>query len=82
MEREYNWKAISWAAVPVSVVLLILYYYNFAVGIFNLYSIIGIIIAIAITYYLDKKKHNIFTSPFIVLIVILVFQGLRNLNFL
>ena len=82
MEREYNWKAISWGAVPVSAVLLILYYYNIAVRIFNLYSIIGIIIAIAITYYFDKKKHNVFTSPFLVILVSLLVDGLKKLGFL
>jgi len=33
-----------------------------------------------ITYIKDKKKQNIFTSPFIVLIVALLVHGLRNLG--
>jgi|TARA_B100001971_G_scaffold187811_1_gene188739 hypothetical protein len=39
--------------------------------------IIGILIAMGITYYFDKKKHNIFTSAFVVLIVALIVYGLK-----
>lgn len=77
MQPEYNWKVILYGAVPVSVVMAVLYYFNIAKGIINFYLIIGILISIGITYYFDKKKHNIFTSPFIVLIVALVVYGLK-----
>ena len=82
MQLEYNWKAISYGAVPVSVVMAILYYFNIARGAINFYLIIGILIAAGITYYFDRKKHNIFTSPFIVLIVALVVHGLKIYGFL
>jgi uncharacterized membrane protein len=80
MTSEYNWKAILAGAVPVSIVLFSLYYTNIAKGIFNFYLILGIVISIGITYYLDKKKQNVFTSPFLVLIVAFIIQVLKNLG--
>lgn len=80
MEQEYNWKAISIGAIPVSVVMAIVYYSGFTSKIINLYLIIGILIAMGITYYFDRKKHNIFTSAFVVLIAALIVYGLKNLN--
>ena len=80
MEREYNWKAILYGAVPVSIVMAILYYLGVASKIINLYLIIGILIAMGVTYYFDRKKHNIFTSAFVVLIVAWIVYGLRNLG--
>ena len=80
MDTEYNWKAILFGAVPVSIILSILYFNNVARGLINLYLIIGILISIGITYYFDKKKQNIFTSPFIVVIVALTVHGLKSLN--
>jgi hypothetical protein len=80
MEQEYNWKAISIGAIPVSVVMAIVYYSGFTSKIINLYLIIGILIAMGITYYFDRKKHNIFTSAFVVLIVAWTMYGLKNLN--
>jgi|TARA_Y100000310_G_scaffold284075_1_gene306538 carbon starvation protein CstA len=77
MEEEYNWKAILIGAIPVSIVMAILYYSNIARGVINVYLIIGILIAMGITYYFDKKKHNIFTSAFVVLIVALIVYGLK-----
>ena len=82
MEREYNWKAISFGTVPVSIVMAILYYSDIARGIINFYLIIGILIAMGITYYFDKKKGNIFTSAFVVVITALIVNGLKNLNFI
>jgi|TARA_B100001964_G_C14185886_1_gene578601 hypothetical protein len=35
MEEEYNWKAILIGAIPVSIVMAILYYSNIARGVIN-----------------------------------------------
>ncbi len=81
MEQEYNWNAILWGAVPVSVLIAVVYYLNIAKGVINFYLIIGLAAAAVVTYFLDKKKHNIFTSAFIVLIAALIAYGLKNLFF-
>ena len=80
MEQEYNWKAILWGTVPVSVVIALIYYFGIASGLINFHLLLGILAAMGITYYFDKKKHNIFTSAFVVLIVALIVHGLKNLN--
>ena len=80
MEQEYNWNAILWGAVPVSVLISLVFFSNFSKGLKWFLLVVGLIAAAGITYYLDKKKHNIFTSPFIVLIVALIVHGLRNLG--
>ena len=82
MEQEYNWKAILWGAVPVSALIALVFFSNLSKGLKWFLLIIGLIAAAGITYYLDKKKQNIFTSPFIVLIAALIVHGLRNLGFL
>jgi len=82
MEPEYNWKVILKGAIPVSIVMALVYYSNIARGLKTFYLIIGIGAAMGITYYFNKKKQNIFTSPFIVIIVALVVHGLKNLGFI
>lgn len=82
MEQEYNWKAILLGAVPVSVAMTLVYYLGIASRLINFYLVLGILAAMGITYYFDKKKHNLFTSAFIVLIVALIVYGLKNLNLL
>ncbi len=80
MELEYNWKAILTGAIPVSIIMIFIFYSNIRMGLKWLYLVLGMAAALGITYYMDKKKHNIFTSPFIVLIVALLVHGLKNLN--
>ena len=82
MPQEYNWKAILYGAIPISIILAIVFYLNISTNLKWFYLILGFFAAMGITYYFDKKKHNIFTSPFIVLIAALVIYGLRNLGFL
>ena len=69
-------------AIPVSVAMTLVYYLGIASRLINIYLIGGILVAMGITYYFDKKKHNLFTSAFVVLIVALIVHGLRNLNLL
>jgi membrane protein required for beta-lactamase induction len=81
MTKEYNWKAILAGAIPVSIVMGSIFYSNFSMNAKWLYLALGMIVSIGITYYMDKKKHNIFTAPFIVLIISLMVYGLRQLGF-
>jgi hypothetical protein len=82
MEREYNWKAILTGAIPVSIVMAFIFYTNITRGLKYFYLILSLLAAIGITYYMDKKKHNIFTAPFIVIIVALIVHALKNLGFI
>ncbi|MCH8067372.1 MAG: hypothetical protein IIC69_02210 [Nanoarchaeota archaeon] len=82
MEQEYNWKAILLGTIPVSAVIALIYYFGIASGLINFYLVLGILAAMGITYYSDRKKRNLFTSAFIVLIVALTVHGLKNLNLL
>lgn len=82
MELEYNWKAILFGAVPVSLVMFFVFYSNFSGILKWFYLIVGMAAASGITYYFDKKRRNIFTSPFVVLIAALMVHGLRNLGFI
>jgi len=82
MEQEYNWKAILWGTIPVSAVIALIYYFGIASRLLNFYLLLGILAAMGITYYFDRKKKNIFTSGFIVVIVALIVHGLKNLNLL
>ena len=81
MEQEYNWKAILWGAVPMSVVMIFVFFSDISRGMKWFFLVIGMAAASAITYYLNKKKQNIFTSMFLVLFVALVTHGLKNLGF-
>lgn len=82
MEQEYNWKAILWGAIPVSVLMALVFYSNLSRGLKWFLLVVGMVAAMGITYYIDKKKQNIFSSPFIVLIVVLIIYGLKNLGWL
>ena len=61
MEQEYNWKAILLGTIPVSAVIALIYYFGIASGLINFYLVLGILAAMGITYYSDRKKKNIFT---------------------
>jgi len=80
MEREYNWKTILFGAIPVSIVMVFIFKSDPLRGLRWFYLILGLVAAAGITYYFDKKKRNVFTSPFIVLLVISVVRGLNNLG--
>ena len=80
MPKEYNWKSIFFGAIPVSIVMIFIFYSNISRNFKWFYLILGMAIAAGITYYFDKKKYNIFTSPFIVAIVALIVYGLKNLG--
>ena len=82
MEPEYNWKAILTGAIPVSIVMFFVFYSDISRNLKWFYLILGIAAALGITYYMDKKKHNIFTAPFIVVIAALIVHGLKNLGFI
>ena len=80
MEREYNWKAILFGAVPVSAVMALVFLSNISNGLKWFFLIGSMAAAMGITSYFDKKKHNLFTSAFVVVIVVLIVYGLNNLN--
>jgi len=80
MELEYNWNVILWGAVPVSILMALVFSSDISRGLKWFFLVLGMAAATVVTYYLDKKKHNIFTSPFIVLIVALIAHGLKNLE--
>jgi len=82
METEYNWKAILFGSVPISIVMIFIFTSGLSINLKWFYLVLGMIVATLITYYFDKKKQNIFTSSFIVLIVALIIHGLRNLGFI
>ena len=81
MEKENNWKAILMGAIPVSLVMLFVFLSGFSRNTKFFLMVLGAIIAALITYTRDKKKHNIFTSAFLVILISLVFYGLRSLGF-
>ena len=80
MEKEYNWKAILFGSVPPSIVMFFVFTSGISRNFKWFYLVLGMAAAFGITYYKDKKKNNVFTSSFIVLIVALIVHGLRNLN--
>ena len=81
METEYNWKAIMKGSLPVSLVMIYVFYSNSISDNSKwFYLLLGILAAAGITYYFDRKKHNIFTAPFVVVIVALIIHGLRKLG--
>lgn len=80
MEQKYNWKAIFSGASAPSIAMFFVFRSGMLLGWKWFYLILGILLSIGITYYFDKKKHNMFTAPFIVIIVSLVVHGLRNLG--
>ncbi|MBW2976617.1 hypothetical protein KY347_04180 [Candidatus Woesearchaeota archaeon] len=80
METEYNWKAILLGAIPVSLIMALVFFSDISKGLKWLCLVLGIAGAAGITYYFDRKKHNIFTSAFIVVIAALAVYGLKNLG--
>jgi len=82
MEKEYNWKIILLGAVPASVAMFFVFTSGLSLNLRWFYLVVGMVAASGITYYKDKKKRNIFTSAFIVLLAALIVHGLRNLGFL
>lgn len=82
MPKDYNWKAILAGAVPISIVMFFVFNSGITKNLKWTYMVIGAIVAMGITYYMDRKKQNIFTSPFIVVIVALIVLGLKNLGFI
>jgi hypothetical protein len=80
MEREYNWKAILFGAVPVSVVMAFVFLSNISKGLKWFFLIGSMAAAMGITSYFDNKKHNLFTSAFVVVIATLIVYGLNNLG--
>jgi len=82
MPKDYNWKSILAGAIPISIVMFFIFNSNIARNLKWTYLVIGAIVAMGITYYMDRKKQNIFTSPFIVVIVALIVLGLKNLGFI
>jgi len=81
MEKQYNWKAILFGAVPVSVVMYFVFDSSISLNLKWLYLVFGMLASGGITYFKDKKRKNIFTSAFAVLIVPLIVHGLKNLGF-
>ena len=82
MEYEYDWKAVLFGAAPVSVVMFFVFNSGISRNLKWLYLVLGMAAALGITYYKDRKKQNIFTSAFIVLIAALIVYGLKNLGIL
>jgi len=80
MQPEYNWKAILLGAVPISIAMVFVFNSGISLNMKWTYLVVGMIFAAGITYFRDKKKHNIFTAPFVVVIVALIVHGLRNLG--
>jgi len=80
MDQEYNWKAILKGAIPSSIVMALVFFSNISRGLKWFSLIGGMAAAMGVTLYFNKKKHNLFTSAFIVLIVALIAYGLKNLN--
>jgi len=82
MEKDYNWKTILLGAVPVSIIIYFVFTSGISLNLKWFYLVLGMIASAGITYTRDKKKQNILTSSFIVVIVALVVHGLRNLGFI
>ena len=82
MEKEYNWKAILYGAIPSSIFMIFVFSSGFSSGLKWFYLVIGMLIALGITYRFNRKKQNIFTSAFVVVIVTFIVHGLRNLGLL
>ena len=82
MEKEYNWKKIMLGSVPVSIIMYFVFTSSMTLNLKWFYLVLGMIAASGITYIKDKKKQNVFTSGFVVLLVALIVHGLRNLGFL
>ena len=82
MQQQYNWKAILAGTVPVSIIIFFVFLSNISMNLKWTYFILGAAAALGITYYFDRKRQNIFTSPFIVIIAALLAYGLKSLGLL
>ena len=82
MPKEYNWKTILFGALPLSIVMFFVFNSSLKRNTKFFLLVIGALAASGITYYFDKKKHNIFTSGFLVALVGLIFHGLIRLDFI
>ena len=82
MEKEYNWKIILLGAIPISIIMFFVFTSGTSLNLKWFYLVLGMIASSGITYIKDKKKQNIFTSAFVVLIAALIVNGLRNLGFI
>jgi hypothetical protein len=80
MQPEYNWKAILIGAIPISIVMFFVFNSDISRNWKWFYLILGMAAASGITYYKDRKKQNIFTSAFVVIIAALIVHGLKNLG--
>ena len=82
MDQDYNWKTILFGAVPISVIMYFVFTSGISLNLKWFYLGLGMAASSGITYIKDKKKKNIFTSAFVVLLVAVVIHGLRNLGWL
>ena len=82
MFSEYNWKAILMGAIPVSIAMVFVFNSGISRNWRLFYLVLGMATAMGITYFKDKKKQNIFTSAFIVVIAALIAYGLNILDFI
>jgi len=80
MEKEYNWKAILIGSIPVSILMFFVFNSGISSGMKNFYLALGMLVSMGITYSQDKKKRNIFTSPFIVVLISLLVHALNRLG--
>jgi len=81
MEPEYDWNAILYGALPASIAMIFAFYSNIGKGWKWFYLVLAVIAAAGITYFMDKKKNNIFTSAFIVVATALLMYALKTLEF-
>ena len=82
MEQEYNWKAIFSGAMPVSIAMVFVFLSGLSRNMKWFYLVIGLFISMGITYYFDKKRHNIYTAPFVVVIIALIVYAIKGLGFI
>jgi len=69
-------------AIPASIAMFFVFNSGISKNWRLFYLVLGMAAAMGITYYKNKKKQNIFTSAFIVVVVALITYGLKILNFI
>ncbi len=79
--EEYDWSLILKVAVPISIVEAYIFYSNLSIGWKWALLVLGMASAGMVTYFMDKKKGNIFTASGIVFLVALVVKSLKELGF-
>jgi len=77
---EYNWRAIFIGAIPMSLVIMIVFYYQVAGNVKWFYMLLAMAAAFGITFHMDRKGKNGFTSTLIVLIAAYIMHYLRYLR--